>query len=118
MIEILPAIKRARIEQLNIYEVSEDELVQLERGSPESLFLNFAIFFISSALSLLVAILTTTFSSLYVFTTFVVLSTIGFAAGVVLLGLWLWHRRSRAAIFFDIRRRMPPDGIPVTTANP
>jgi hypothetical protein len=46
--ELLPAIRRARIDSLDIYEVSEYELALLERGSPDCLFLNFAIFLLTS----------------------------------------------------------------------
>ncbi len=57
--EFLPAVRRARIGRLNIYEVSDSELQLLERGSPESLYLNFAIFLLSAALSFLTALFTT-----------------------------------------------------------
>ena len=66
--DLLPAIRRARIDRLNIYEISETELQMLERGSPESLFLNFAIFLLSSASSLLVALLTTKIVAVHGFT--------------------------------------------------
>lgn len=115
--EFLPAIRRARIDRLNIYEVSDSELQLLERGSPESLFLNFAIFLLSSAVSLLVALLTTTIESNRVFTVFVVCTAIGFIGGLLLLALWGWHRRSRSTIFEQIRQRMPPEGVPPDTST-
>lgn len=115
--ELLPAIRRARIDRLNIYEVSETELQMLERGSPESIFLNFAIFLISAASSFLVALLTTEIPSTRVFVVFVVLTVIGFVGGIVLFGLWGWHRRSTTTIFAQIRRRMPPEGVPINTAK-
>lgn len=57
--KFLPAVRRARIERLDIYEISETELQILERGSPDSILLNFAIFLVSIAVSFLVALLTT-----------------------------------------------------------
>lgn len=110
--EFLPAIRRARIERLDIYEISEAELQILERGSPESLFLNFAIFLISVAASFLVALLTTEIQSVRVFNVFVIVTVIGFVAGAVLLLLWARYRRSTTTIFAQIRRRMPPEGVP------
>ncbi len=110
--EFLPAIRRARIDRLNIYEVSDSELQLLERGSPESLFLNFAIFLLSSATSLLAALLTTNIESTRVFNVFVIVTVVGFIVGMFLLALWRWYRRSRSTIFEQIRQRMPPEGVP------
>src|SRR5712691_10613696 len=107
--EFPPAIRRARIDRLNIYEVTDSELQLIERGSPESLFLNFAIFLLSSAVSLLVALLTTKIEETRVFIIFVAVTIIGFVGGALLLALWGWHRRSRSTIFDQIRRRMPPE---------
>jgi hypothetical protein len=111
--EFLPAIRRARIDRLNIYEVSDSELQLLERGSPESLFLNFSIFLISVSLIFLTAILTSEINSTRVFIVFVVVTTVRLVAGLVLLAFWGWYRHSRSTIFEQIRRRMPPDGIPI-----
>ncbi|WP_162826807.1 hypothetical protein [Pseudolabrys taiwanensis] len=108
----LPAVRRGRIERLDIYEISETELQILERGSPESLFLNFAIFLLSIAISFLVTLLTTEIQSSRTFIVFVVVAVLGFIIGLVLLALWAWHRHSTALIFEQIRRRMPPEGVP------
>lgn len=110
--ELLPAIRRARIDNLDIYEISEQELQLLERGSPESVYLNFAVFLLSSAVSLLSALVTMSVASLHVFTVFVVLTSIGFVGGVFLLCLWFRNRESTLAVLAQIRRRMPPDGVP------
>jgi hypothetical protein len=108
----LPAIRRARIDRLNIFEVSESELDILERGSPESLFLNFAIFLLSSSGNLVIALLTTRIESARVFIVFVIGAIVGFVGGLLLLALWGWYRRSRSKIFEQIRRRMPAEGVP------
>jgi hypothetical protein len=114
--EFLPAIRRARIDRLNIYELSESELNILERGSPESLFMNFAIFLLSCAVSLLIALLTTNIESERVFDVFVIGTVVGFALGLLLLAFWGWYRRSRSTIFEQIRRRMPPEGVPLDSS--
>ena len=111
--EFLPAIWRGRIDQLKIYEISEAELDTLERGSPESLFLNLGIFFLSSAASFLIALLTTKIEPDRLFYAFVIVTMIGFVAGLVLMLLWKRDRRSNSLIFAEIRRRLPPEGAPV-----
>jgi hypothetical protein len=106
----LPAVRRARIERLDIYEISEIELQILERGSPESILLNFAIFLISIAASFIIALLTTEIQSSRIFVVFVIVTVAGFIIGAVLLALWAWYRQSTRTIFEQIRRRMPPEG--------
>jgi NADH:ubiquinone oxidoreductase subunit K len=107
-----PAVRRARIEHLDIYEISETELQILERGSPESILLNFAIFLISVAASFVIALLTTEITSSRIFTVFVIIAAVGLIIGTVLMALWAWYRRSTKTIFDQIRRRMPPEGLP------
>jgi hypothetical protein len=110
--EFLPAVRRARIERLDIYEISETELQILERGSPESILLNFAIFLISIAASFLIALLITEIQSSRTFTVFVIVTVVGFIIGTILLAFWAWYRRSTTTMFEQIRRRMPPEGVP------
>jgi hypothetical protein len=109
--EFLPAVRRARIERLDIYEISEAELQLLERGSPESILLNFAVFLISIAASFLIALLTTEIQSLRMFNVFVIVTVVGFVAGIILLALWARYRRSTSALLRQIRQRMPPEGV-------
>lgn len=54
-------IKFARVDSLVIYEVSEGEIETIERGSPNSTYLNFSVFLISSCLSFAVVLLTCDF---------------------------------------------------------
>ncbi len=54
-----PAIHRVRLDKLRIFEISEAELEALERGSPDSIFLNLAIAVLSVAISFSVTIATT-----------------------------------------------------------
>jgi hypothetical protein len=110
--KFLPAVRRARIERLDIYEISETELQILERGSPDSILLNFAILLVSIAVSFLVALLSTEIQSSRTFAVFVIVAVVGFITGAVLLALWAWYRRSTTTIFEQIRRRMPPEGVP------
>jgi len=86
----------------------------LERGSPDSILLNFAIFLGSVAVSFLIALITTEIHSSRTFAVFVIITVAAFIVGAVLLALWIWYRRSTTTIFDQIRRRMPPEGVPTT----
>jgi hypothetical protein len=55
------SIKKGYVDSILIYEVSESELVTLENGSPNSLYLNFFIFSITTFLSFLTTLLTVDF---------------------------------------------------------
>ena len=101
-----PLIRRARVEQLTIYEIEESELQILERGPPDSVFLNIAIAFLSAALALLVALFTSTVSQ-FVQTFFIIGIVVGFAGGSVLLLLWWRSRISVTDCARQIRERLP-----------
>lgn len=99
-------IRRARLDALDLYELTEEELGTLERGSPASLQLNFSLVFLTSGLSFLVTLLTATFPSERTFQVFV-LSTIAFTAvGVVLLGMWWRNRGDVQRVVERIRGRL------------
>ena len=102
-----PQIRHARIQIVDIYEISEAELVILERGSPDSIFLNFAIFLLSVALALTIALLTTTITSITVLNVFIVCTVIGFVGGALLLTLWYRNRNAVADCAKAIRKRLP-----------
>lgn len=106
-----PRIRKGRVDSLTLYEITESELDGLEQGSPASLHLNFAIFFISIALSFLVVLLTTTIPSIRTYCFFVIVVVVGFAAGGVLGVLWLKERKSASVLVQRIRRRVPPEQI-------
>ena len=54
-------INRGKLDSLNIYEVSERELQTIEKGSNDSIFLNFGIFFLSVAISFFIVLFTVDF---------------------------------------------------------
>ena len=107
-----PEIIRARIDCLNIFEISEGELEIFEKGSPGSIFLNFAIFLIGSAFTLLIALLTTDIKSDNTYIIFVVLTIVGFIAGLLLLILWYRNNQSISKLAETIRKRLPREEIP------
>src|SRR5256885_1636055 len=111
--QLEPRIVRATLRELTIYDVSETELEIIERGGPESLYLNFAIFFISTALSLTVALATTEIKSRRLYDGFFIVTAVAYAAALVLGALWLRSLRSKKTIMKYIRSRRPSSGEPL-----
>jgi hypothetical protein len=107
-----PAIRRARFDQLTLYEISDNELEILARGSPASTFLNFAIGLASAFVSCVTALLTTTMGD-RTFTVFVVVASVSGITAAVLFFLWNRERQSLHDVVAQIRRRLPPEGAPV-----
>lgn len=100
-------IHRARVDTLNIYEVSDSELTTIERGSTNSIFLNFSIFLLSIAVSLLIALLTANFNGKTVVQTiFILLTIVGFLGGGFLLIFWYRKRDDFKITIKKIRERM------------
>lgn len=108
-------IVRARLDTLNVYEISENELESLERGGPESLLLNFSIFFLSNAVSLTVPLLMSSVNikSTRVFIVLVIVCVISWIASVVLGALWLNGYRSKKSVIRIIKKRLPPEGTQI-----
>lgn len=103
-------IRRGTFAELTIHEVADYELESLAHGSPDSLYLNFAIFLLSMSVSFFVSLLTAFLSS-RVFTVFVVITTIGFLSGAFLLIVWLKKRSSVSDLVEEIRSRLPAEGV-------
>lgn len=109
--EFLPEIRRGRLGRLTIYEVSESELEILAKGSPSSIYLNFAIFLFTIFISFFTALLTTTIDSIKVFVVFVLIAALGVIGGAILIAVWVINRRSASDIINKIKKRLPPEGI-------
>lgn len=107
-----PIIQREPFDKITIFEVTAAERHALADGEFASLFLNLGIAAISVALSFLVVLLAAGFNDLRTFIVFVVVTVIGFLAGVTFLGLWWQRRRLLHRVITGIRRRKPPgDGV-------
>ena len=87
-----PKIRRGKVDSLTLYEITDNELIVLERGSPSSTYLNFSIFFISVGISFLISLLTADVSD-RVFIVFCLLTGGGLSIGVVLSAIW-WRMGS------------------------
>jgi len=110
-------IKRGRVDSLSLYEITDYELSVLEHGTPASLFLNFAIFFLSAAISFLTALVTTKIESQAVLTIFVVITVVGFSAGAVLMALWIRSWQSTSSLIKQIKNRIPADEARANTQD-
>jgi hypothetical protein len=108
--EFAPAIRRARLDNLTIYEVSEGELEIIERGSPDSIYLTISVALLTLATSLLGSLLLTDIKSTATLLTFIVIVVVGYIVGGILLILWRRSGSSVAICVAAIRRRLPPEG--------
>jgi hypothetical protein len=101
-------VRRGRVASVDLYEVKDSELDILEKGSPSSIQLNFAIFLLSLAFSSIVTLCTATFKSGITQTIFVVVAVIGVLMGFYLLISWWRTRTSITAVVKGIRERIEP----------
>ena len=106
-----PAIHRVRLDRLTIFEITESELESLERGSPESLFLNLGIAVLSIALSFSISLATAKIDSIKTYCFFAIVTVVGYLAAVTFGLLWWQSRRSLKKVAQEIRSRSTPEGI-------
>jgi len=89
-----PKIKKGKVDSLTIFEISEGELETIERGSPNSTFLNFSIFLLSTAISFLTTLMTVDLKDKpQLFTIFMLITIVGFVVGGFLFLLW-WRTKN------------------------
>src|SRR5260370_37961765 len=93
--ERIPA-KRHRLEDVEIYEVTGDELDRIEQEAATiGTNLQFALVLLPIALSLTTALFLTTISSIRVYVTFLVIMIIAYV-----FGAWFFERLSRDRVTF------------------
>lgn len=110
-------VRRGRVESVDLYEIKDNELDTLERGTPADLQLNFAVFLLSVAFSAIGALSTATFPSKTIEIIFIVISVVGVLMGVYLMIAWWRTRSSVKDLCKRIRQRIPPDAvIPIAEA--
>jgi hypothetical protein len=114
---LAPAIHYVPIDKLTLYIISEDELDALERGTPDSIYLNLAIFVSSVALSFSIALTTTEIHSIKTFCFFVIITAVGYLAAITFGLLWYLSRRSLMTVAKQIRRRRVPEGEQADTID-
>ena len=94
-------VRRGRVDSVDLYEVKENELELLEKGSPATLQLNFAIFLFSIAATAIIALATTDFKYQIVETIFTFISVIGVLMGAYLMISW-WRTKTSIAVVIQI----------------
>lgn len=120
-------IRVAQLGELKAYVVYEHELDALDRLDaeltqplPESIYLNFALVLLPTAVSFLISLLTTKIEANRIYTVFVVIAVLCFLIGLVLLALWKRdrhsHHQSRQRLVKErekqietIKNRLPPN---------
>lgn len=93
-------VRRGRVDSVDLYEVKEHELEILENGASHnnsSLFLNFSIFLLSTAVSFTLTLVTTsTFKQAIYEVIVIVVMVVSYIIGLFLFLLWLIsHRREK-----------------------
>lgn len=112
-----PVIRRGSVASLSLYEITDYELDLLERGSPAGLYLNFSIFLISTAISLVVTLTTTEIKNDRLFTVYAVVAAVGFVSGMLLFGLWFRTRKSTRKLCGVIKNRITSSEAPSASAG-
>lgn len=102
-------VRHARVDSINVYDVTEQELAQLARGGDGGLYLNLCLALVSVAVSFLIAVTTASIISNRQFIIFVVVTAIGFLGAIVFGVLWYRNRESVETVVSAIKRRMPQD---------
>ena len=112
--ELIPPARVAPASTPNYYTITEHELNELSRGTPVSLFLIFATFFLSLAGSIIGSTLPTLLSEiehihwlLYFLFYFGLAS---FLAGGMLLFIWWYNGKKLTSLTKKIKGRMPANG--------
>jgi hypothetical protein len=102
-------VRRGRVDSVDLYEVKENELELLEKGSPANLQLNFSVFLLSLAFSGVLTLTTATVKFPILETVYIVISVVGFLLGSYLLLIWWKTQTSIKKIVATIRARIPPE---------
>lgn len=109
--ELLPVVRRARLQRLTIYEVEESELLILERGALGSIYVNISIALLSLAIGLTATLTTAAFPSDRTWLLFLVVTVVGYVVGASLLLIGWKSRKSISDCVREIRRRLPTEGL-------
>jgi len=104
-------VRRGRVDSVDLFEVKENELELLEKGSPASLQLNFSIFLLSLAFSAILTLTTAKVNVPIMETVYIVIAVVGVFLGLYLLFSWWKTQKSIRNIVATIRSRIPPDDL-------
>jgi hypothetical protein len=105
--QIQPVIRVAPPAKLNVYLVYEHQLDLLAQGSPASLLLNFALFFLGVAATAAGTLWSAPPEKDRVYYTFLIILLVALIAGVVMLALWWLMHTSNRGLIASIKSQMP-----------
>jgi uncharacterized membrane protein len=98
-------VRYVRLENLTVYEISEDELNNLEHGSPAPLLLSIALFLLGVAITAMITLLSVDMQSTKIFCTFMIFMIVGYVVGIVLLIISIIHIIKNKSVGGTIRDR-------------
>ena len=107
--EYRQVVKLAQPGELKAYVVFEHQLDLLAQGSPVSLLLNFALFFLGVAATSLGTLVTSPPHQDRTFYAFFIVFIITLIAGIVLLAVWYAMHKSVTSVVVEIKAQMPPN---------
>jgi len=107
--EYRQVVKLAQPGELKAYVVFEHQLDLLAQGSPASLLLNFALFFLGVAATSLGTLVTAPTNLDRTFYVFFIIFIITLIAGIVLLAVWYSMHKSVTSLVVEIKAQMPPN---------
>ena len=105
-------INRGKLDSLNIYEVSERELLIIEKGSNDSIFLNFSIFFTSISISFFIVLFTVDFfyedrdDLMIKFIVFLCIAILFLIGGIICFIAWWRNKDDFKTTITEIKERM------------
>ena len=102
-------VRRGRVESVDLYEIKDNELDALEKGTPAELQLNFAVFLLSIAFGAISSLFTASFPNKTIETIFIVIGVSGILIGAYLLIAWSRTRSTVKVLCQLIRERIPPE---------
>lgn len=112
-----PTIRRGKVDSLDIFEVTESELGSLERGSPNSIYLNFCIFFASAFITLTTTMVTVDIKSDIKISLFFSADIISIIS-IVLFGILWWKAKNEVKeVLSVIRGRVPREETGMKNAD-
>ncbi|MHB8405761.1 MAG: hypothetical protein ACYDCJ_10100 [Gammaproteobacteria bacterium] len=98
-------VRRGRVDSLTLYDVTEQELAELERGGSGHAYLDFSLTFCSTAIAFLIAILTMhSFDSTKII--FIIICSVCALGTIIFFVLWRMHRTTMKVIIRRIKARL------------
>lgn len=109
--EFEPAIRWAPPAELKLYTISDNELEALSSDNSKGYLLDFAIFLLSSGITLLITLFTLPFTDQFIKNIYIILTSVSWILGIFFLVFWYSTKTSIEGLVQIIRNRLPPEGI-------